>query len=78
MPIYRKKTYLQISRASPGGFDLPSGDIVIIDMIDRHAGRQTISVDDVMLLARRNEGLETVLEVFMEKQKASKLKRKTR
>ena len=27
----------------------------------RHAGRKTISVDDVMLLSRRNEGLESVL-----------------
>lgn len=32
---------------------------------DRHAGRTTISVDDVMLLSRRNEGLEAVLRNFL-------------
>jgi len=31
-----------------------------------HAGRKTIKTDDVMLLARRNEGLEQVLRGFVE------------
>lgn len=35
----------------------------------KHAGRSTISTDDVMLLSRRNEGLETVLRSYMAKQK---------
>ena len=38
----------------------------------RHAGRNTISTDDVMLLARRNEGLETVLRSFLDKQQEGK------
>lgn len=33
---------------------------------DRHAGRTTISTDDVMLLSRRNEGLQEVLEHYLE------------
>lgn len=40
----------------------------------RHAGRNTISTDDIMLLARRNEGLETVLRNFLDKQQAGKNK----
>ena len=40
----------------------------------RHAGRATISVEDVMLLSRRNEGLEDVLRSFVNKQKAGKSK----
>lgn len=35
----------------------------------RHAGRSTINVTDVMLLARRNEGLNTILLAFMDQQK---------
>ena len=38
----------------------------------RHAGRSTISTDDVMLLGRRNEGLEAVLKSYLEKQKGVK------
>lgn len=35
----------------------------------RHAGRSTINVNDVMLLARRNEGLESILRAFVDQQK---------
>lgn len=42
----------------------------------KHAGRSTISTDDVMLLSRRNEGLETVLRSYM--QSAGIPKRKKR
>lgn len=44
----------------------------------RHAGRSTISTDDVMLLSRRNEGLETVLRSYMDKQNIGSSKRKKR
>ena len=40
----------------------------------RHAGRSTITVEDVMLLSRRNDGLEAVLRTVVDKQKASKSK----
>ena len=30
----------------------------------RHAGRNTVAVDDVLMLARRNEGLERILWAF--------------
>ncbi|KAK3172302.1 hypothetical protein OEA41_005623 [Lepraria neglecta] len=44
----------------------------------KHARRSTISTEDVMLLSRRNEGLEVVLKVYLDKQKVGKSKRPTR
>lgn len=41
-----------------------------------HAGRRTIKTDDVMLLSRRNEGLETILKDFLEGLKVRKEKEK--
>jgi hypothetical protein len=38
----------------------------------RHAGRTTISTDDVMLLARRNEGLAALLRNSLDNIEAGK------
>ncbi|KAL9008219.1 MAG: hypothetical protein Q9173_006635 [Seirophora scorigena] len=38
----------------------------------KHAGRQTISAEDVLLLARRNEGLETILRNCLDQQPSAK------
>ncbi|KAI4181363.1 MAG: hypothetical protein L6R41_006666 [Letrouitia leprolyta] len=38
----------------------------------KHAGRETISVEDVVLLARRNEGLETILRKCLDQRLAAK------
>jgi CENP-S protein len=38
-----------------------------LESFAKHAGRTQISVDDVMLLARRNEGLEALLRAYVEK-----------
>lgn len=35
----------------------------------RHAGRTTVTADDVLLLARRNEGLEGLLKSFVEERR---------
>ncbi|KAL2840195.1 kinetochore component CENP-S-domain-containing protein [Aspergillus pseudoustus] len=35
----------------------------------RHAGRSTVNVSDVMMLARRNEGLESILRAFVDQQR---------
>ncbi|KAJ5102359.1 hypothetical protein NUU61_004581 [Penicillium alfredii] len=35
----------------------------------RHAGRSTVNTSDVMLLARRNEGLDSILRAFVEQQR---------
>lgn len=43
-------------------------------IFSRHASRSTISVDDVLLLARRNEGLEAVLRNSLERLGSSKSK----
>lgn len=36
-----------------------------------HAGRTTVTTDDVMLLVRRNEELESILKEFIDKEKAA-------
>ena len=49
---------------------------MLIDDADgfRHAGRSTVSTDDVLLLSRRNEGLETVLRSYLDRRKLGGLK----
>ncbi|KAF2424392.1 apoptosis-inducing TAF9-like domain 1 family protein [Tothia fuscella] len=37
-----------------------------LETFAKHAGRRQINVDDVLLLARRNEGLEVLLRGFVE------------
>ena len=52
------KRSLTPSRAATAAQDLES--------FAAHAGRKTIKTDDVMLLTRRNEGLEAILRDFVE------------
>ncbi|RJE17448.1 hypothetical protein PHISCL_10215 [Aspergillus sclerotialis] len=40
-----------------------------LESFAKHAGRSTINVSDVMLLARRNEGLESILRAFVDQQR---------
>ncbi|PYI32595.1 apoptosis-inducing TAF9-like domain 1 family protein [Aspergillus indologenus CBS 114.80] len=37
-----------------------------LESFSKHAGRSTVNVTDVLLLARRNEGLESILRAFVE------------
>ncbi|KAF2741098.1 hypothetical protein EJ04DRAFT_571814 [Polyplosphaeria fusca] len=41
-----------------------------LETFSKHAGRRIINEDDVMLLSRRNEGLETVLKQVLDEMKA--------
>ena len=43
-----------------------------------HAGRTTITTDDVLLLVRRNEELEVLIRDFIEKENASKARKRKR
>ncbi|KAL2822995.1 kinetochore component CENP-S-domain-containing protein [Aspergillus granulosus] len=40
-----------------------------LESFAKHAGRSTINVSDVMMLARRNEGLESILRAFVDQQR---------
>ncbi|OJJ88283.1 CENP-S family protein [Aspergillus glaucus CBS 516.65] len=40
-----------------------------LESFAKHAGRSTVNVSDVLLLARRNEGLESILRAFIDKQR---------
>ncbi|OCK75357.1 hypothetical protein K432DRAFT_174715 [Lepidopterella palustris CBS 459.81] len=41
-----------------------------LETFAKHAGRAVVHTDDVMLLSRRNEGLESVLKTFVEEIRA--------
>ncbi|MCJ1340806.1 hypothetical protein MMC09_006102 [Bachmanniomyces sp. S44760] len=40
-----------------------------LECFAKHAKRQTIRTEDVMLLSRRNEGLESVLRAFLDRRR---------
>ncbi|KAI2623431.1 kinetochore component CENP-S-domain-containing protein [Xylaria nigripes] len=42
-----------------------------LESFSRHAGRSTITTDDVLLLARRNEHLHNIMKDFIDKDKAT-------
>jgi centromere protein S len=44
-----------------------------LETFTKHAGRKQINSDDVLLLARRNEGLEVLLKSFVEELRKEKV-----
>ncbi|CAK7265469.1 MHF histone-fold complex component [Sporothrix epigloea] len=46
---------------------------VDLESFSRHAGRSTITTDDVLLLARRNEDLHDILNELVQERKAARL-----
>jgi centromere protein S len=44
-----------------------------LETFAKHAGRRQINSDDVLLLARRNEGLEVLLKSFVEELRKEKV-----
>ncbi|KAK0719929.1 kinetochore component CENP-S-domain-containing protein [Lasiosphaeris hirsuta] len=47
-----------------------------LETFSRHAGRTTVTTDDVLLLARRNIDLHAMIKDTVDKQKAAKVKGK--
>ena len=43
-----------------------------LESFARHAGRTTITTDDVMLITRRNEALGEIMKDFVDREKAEK------
>ncbi|KAI2624504.1 kinetochore component CENP-S-domain-containing protein [Xylaria nigripes] len=49
-----------------------------LESFSRHAGRSTITTDDVLLLARRNGDLHSIMKDFIDKEKAATTKGKSK
>lgn len=49
-----------------------------LESFSRHAGRSTITTDDVLLLARRNSDLHGIIKEFVDKKKATQAKGKSK
>lgn len=47
-----------------------------LESFSHHAGRTTVTTDDVLLLARRNQDLHTMIKDVVNRQKAAKVKAK--
>jgi hypothetical protein len=47
-----------------------------LESFSQHAGRTTVTTDDVLLLARRNQDLYSVIKDVVDKEKAAKAKGK--
>jgi hypothetical protein len=49
-----------------------------LESFSRHAGRTTVTADDVLLVTRRNEALHGIIQDFIDKEKAKRGKGKAR
>ncbi|KAK3945188.1 centromere protein S [Diplogelasinospora grovesii] len=49
-----------------------------VESFSRHAGRTTVTTDDVLLLARRNSDLHGMIKDEVDRLKAAKVKEKTK
>ena len=58
----------------------PGLENVALDLenFSRHAGRTTITTDDVLLLARRNQDLHAIMKESVDRRKAAKAKAKAK
>ena len=51
----------------------PENVAIDLESFSRHAGRTSITTDDVLLLARRNADLNGIIKDFVDEQKAAKV-----
>ena len=54
----------------------PENVAIDLESFSQHAGRTTVTTDDVLLLARRNSDLYSVIKDEIDKEKAAKAKGK--
>jgi len=59
---------------------LPEIENVATDLesFSRHAGRTTVTTDDVLLITRRNEALHGIIKDFVDREKVKSEKGKTK
>ncbi|TPX10454.1 uncharacterized protein E0L32_008673 [Thyridium curvatum] len=54
--------------------NIPEENVAIdLESFSKHAGRTTVTTDDVLLLARRNQDLHGIIKEFVDEQKAAKV-----
>lgn len=63
-------------RAAREADSLPESVAMDLESFSRHAGRATITTDDVLLLARRNQDLHGIIQDFVDRKRAVKAKGK--
>jgi len=51
----------------------PENVAIDLESFSRHAGRTSVTTDDVLLLARRNADLNGIIKDFVDEQKAAKV-----
>jgi centromere protein S len=49
-----------------------------LESFAKHAGRLTVTTDDVLLITRRNDALHDIMKDFIDKDKVSKSKKRGR
>jgi len=60
------------------GVSHPENVALDLESFSHHAGRTTVTTDDVLLLARRNQDLYGIIKEAVDEQKAAKAKGKSK
>jgi centromere protein S len=67
---------LPVCPKNPADSDLSIENVAIdLESFSRHAGRSTVTTEDVLLVTRRNDALHGMIRDFIEKEKASTARR---
>jgi len=69
---------LHVPSLLPFLMESPENVSVDLESFCRHAGRNQINTDDVLLITRRNDALHAIMQDFIDKENAKKAKGKGR